>query len=101
MNHRATPDPDDPVLAKRARISRLSELGQRLGYLLFGVAIVVFLVGFSIGYTDALVTVIVAALVVGSLVLAPAIVFGYGVRAADREDRERASGSDPGSGRRH
>jgi hypothetical protein len=31
----------------------------------------------------------VVALVAGSLVLAPAIVVGYAVRAADRDDRDR------------
>ena len=34
--------------------------------------------------------VIVVAIVAGSLVLAPAIVFGYAVKAADRDDREQA-----------
>jgi hypothetical protein len=38
------------------------------------------------------VTAVVAALGLGSAVLAPAIVVGYGVRAADREDRERHAG---------
>jgi len=81
------PEPD-PVLARRARIARLTELGQRIGYALFGLAIVVFVIGFVVGYSDFLVTVIVASLGVGSVVLAPAIVFGYAVKAAEREDRE-------------
>lgn len=80
-------DPD-PVLVRRARIARLCELGQRVGYGLFGIAIVVFVIGFVTGYSDLLVAVIVACLAFGSLVLAPAIVFGYGVKAAEREDRE-------------
>ena len=78
----------DPVRAKRARIARLTDLGQRIGYGLFGLAIVVFVIGFAVGYSDLLVTVIVASLGIGSLVLAPAIVFGYAVKAAEREDRE-------------
>lgn len=78
----------DPVRVRRARIARLTEWGQRVGYGLFGLAIVVFVVGFIVGYSDLLVTVIVASLGVGSLVLAPAIVFGYAVKAAEREDRE-------------
>jgi hypothetical protein len=78
----------DPVLARRARIAKLVEIGQRLGYGLFGLAIVLFVVGFVAGYSGPLVAVIVASLVVGSLVLAPAIVFGYAVKAAEREDRE-------------
>ena len=76
------------MLARRARIARLTELGQRIGYGLFGLAIVLFFVGFLGGYSDVLVTSIVASLGVGSVVLAPAIVFGYAVKAADREDRE-------------
>jgi hypothetical protein len=79
---------DDPVLRKRARIARLTEIGQRVGYSLFGLAIVLFIVGFIGGYSDLLVTAIVVSLGVGSLVLAPAIVFGYAVKAAEREDRE-------------
>lgn len=81
------PEPD-PVLARRARIARLTELGQRIGYSLFGIAIVVFVIGFVVGYSDFLVAVIVTSLGVGSVVLAPAIVFGYAVKAAEREDRE-------------
>ena len=81
------PEPD-PVLVRRARIARLTELGQRVGYALFGVAIVVFIIGFVVGYSDVLVAIIVTSLGVGSVVLAPAIVFGYAVKAAEREDRE-------------
>ena len=77
----------DPVLVRRARISRLVDVGQRVGYGLFGLALVLFFVGFVAGFTTTTTTVIVAALVVGSLVLAPAIVFGYAVKAADRDDR--------------
>jgi hypothetical protein len=79
---------DETVLARRARISQLVTLGQRLGYSLFLVAIVGFGIGFATRFGDGLVAVIVASLVVGSLVLAPAIVFGYGVKAAERDDRE-------------
>ncbi|MCU1353753.1 MAG: hypothetical protein JWM05_2962 [Acidimicrobiales bacterium] len=78
----------DPVLAKRARIARLVSLGQRVGYLLFLLSVVLFFVGITVGLTGALVTLIVGAIVVGSLVLAPAIVFGYAVKAAERDDRE-------------
>ena len=79
----------DPVLARRDRIRSLVALGNRLGYGLFGLAIVLFAVGFAAGFDGWVGTTIVACLVVGSIVLAPAIVFGYAVRAAEREDRER------------
>ena len=80
---------DDPVLERRRRIARLVRIGQRSGYGLFGVAIVLFVVGLFAGYGGIVGGGIVAALVVGSIVLAPAIVFGYAVRAAEREDREQ------------
>jgi len=84
-----TTAPGDPTLAKRARIARLVELGQRVGYSLFGIAIVTFVVGFLVGFDGPVRTVIVASIVIGSLILAPAIVFGYGVKAAERDDRAR------------
>jgi hypothetical protein len=78
----------DPVLDRRRRIAGLVDLGKRVGYGLFLVAIVLFFVGLAAGYNGAITGVIIAALVVGSVVLAPAIVFGYAVKAAEREDRE-------------
>lgn len=84
-----TEAPRDPTLAKRARIAHLVELGQRVGYSLFGIAIVAFVLGFAAGFDGVVRTVIVASLVAGSIILAPAIVFGYGVKAAERDDRAR------------
>ena len=85
----ASPAQGDPVLERRRRIARLVQLGQRVGYGLFGVAIVLFVVGLVIGFGGAVTPGVVASLVVGSIVLAPAIVFGYAVKAAEREDREQ------------
>lgn len=77
----------DPVLDRRRRIARLVEVGQRAGYGAFGLAIVGFFVGLAVGF-GRVSGVIVTLIVVGSLVLAPAIVFGYAVKAAERQDRE-------------
>jgi len=79
----------DPVRERRARIARIVVLGQRVGYGLFTVAIVGFVIGFIVGFDGGFVGVIVGCLLVGSAVLAPAIVFGYAVKAAERDDRER------------
>ena len=79
----------DPVRARRARIARGVELGQRVGYSLFGLAVVGFVIGFAVGFDGPFVALVVACLIVGSVVLAPAIVLGYAVKAAEREDRER------------
>ena len=87
----------DEVLARRARIKRLVDLGQRVGYGLFGVAIVGFFLGLLVDFTDPLVSVIVISMVVGSVILAPAIVFGYGVKAAEREDAEQGRPTNKGN----
>ena len=82
---------DDPVRARRTRIDRASRLGQRVGYGCYAVSVVAFFVGFATGYSTALVTLIVAALAVGSITLLPSIILGYAVKAAEREDRERGA----------
>jgi hypothetical protein len=82
----------DPVLVRRRQMARAAELAQRIGYALFGLAVVLFVIGFAVGLTGGMVAAILVALGVGSVLLAPAIVVGYAVKAADREDRERGLG---------
>lgn len=69
-------------------MARASLLANRIGYLFFAVAVAVFIIGFAVGFTGAIVAVVVTALVVGSLLLAPAIVLGYAIKAAERDDRD-------------
>lgn len=82
------PDGSDPVRRRRRRIARIAEVAQRGGYALFGIAIVAFVVAFAVGFNSGWVTLIVACLVAGSILLAPAIVAGYAVKAAERDDLE-------------
>lgn len=76
----------DDLAARRRRIAQLTVAGQRLGYLLYLAAGALFFTGFATSFRGPLVTAIITCLVVGSIVLAPAIIFSYAVRAADRED---------------
>jgi hypothetical protein len=88
--------PADPVLVRRRQWARFAELGQRAGYGLYGLALGLFFLAMALDLPEGVVNVIVVALILGSVVLAPAIVVGYGVKAADREDRERGiKGSKP------
>ena len=73
---------------RRARIARAASTAQRIGYLLFALAVVMFFIGFFAGFTDGLVTAIVILMAIGSALLAPAIVAGYAVKAAERDDLE-------------
>ena len=82
---------DDPVIRRRARIARWVGLGKRVGYGLLLLAVVAFVVAAIAGFPTAVVTVTVVALVAACVVLPVPIVLGYGLRAAEREDREAAA----------
>ncbi|HEY3239525.1 MAG TPA: hypothetical protein VGL92_08180 [Acidimicrobiia bacterium] len=77
----------DPVAARRERIGRLAAAGRKLGFALYGLALTVAAVGLATTFSGAVAATSTACLVAGSLLLAPAIVVGYGVRAAERDDR--------------
>jgi hypothetical protein len=63
-------------------------IGQRIGYALFGLAVVAFFVGFATGFHSGVVHLIELFLLIGSIVLAPSIVLAYAVKAAERDDAE-------------
>ena len=76
----------DPVRARRAQMARAAGLGKRIGYGFLAFAVVVFFVALAASFPKALVTLVVVDLAAASVLLLPAIVIGYGVRAAERED---------------
>ncbi|MEZ5269051.1 MAG: hypothetical protein R2789_10985 [Microthrixaceae bacterium] len=79
---------NDPVLERRAKLLKLTALGQRIGYSCFGLAMVLFVVALLTQRLPSwLVTSIVVLMVAGSVVLLPAIILSYGAKAADKEDR--------------
>lgn len=79
--------PPDPILARRAQMGRLARTGKRIGYSLWLVAILTFAVGMATTFKPVMTTIVIGCLAVGSALLAPSIVVAYGVRAADREER--------------
>jgi hypothetical protein len=93
----------DPVAARRARIARWVGLAKRIGYGLLLLAVVAFVVAAVAGFPTWAVTVTVVALVGACIVLPVPIILGYGLRAAEREDREdaaRRAGREPPSAQR-
>lgn len=84
----SAPAADDPILVKRARMSRLASTGIRVGLGLFAVASLLFFWSVATEFTPAVATATAACLLIGSAVLAPAMVLKYTVKAADRADRD-------------
>lgn len=81
--------PADPVRARRAQVAKYALLANRIGYLLYAATITCFVFAFALGFNGTMVGLMTFGLVTGSILLAPSIVLGYAVKAAEREDRER------------
>lgn len=79
---------DDPVRRRRELIAKWNRRATSLGYLLYVLCSVAFVWAFATNFDGVIVDVIIATLIAGSVLLAPAIVIGYAVKAAEREDRE-------------
>ena len=75
--------------ARRAQVAKWTLLANRIGYLLVAVSIATFVIGFAIGFSGAVAAIVIVSMVAGFVLLAPSIVLGYAVKAAERDDRER------------
>lgn len=81
--------PVDPVRERRARIARFVSIAQRVGYAALLVAIIGFALGLSSDFPSWTVVLTIGALATAIVVLPIPMVLGYGIRAAEREDRQR------------
>jgi hypothetical protein len=79
---------NDPVRSRRQKISRVNNAVNRLGYLLWGIAMACFVTAFIVGFKGLLVDMVIACIIAGSILLAPSIIIGYAVKAAERDDLE-------------
>ena len=90
MTPPSSPPPStDPVRARREQVARWTLLANRVGYLVLALAITLFVLAFLFGFTSTMATLIIISLVISFVLLAPSIVLGYAVKAAEREDVER------------
>jgi len=85
---RADPAPVDPVRVRRAQIAKWTLLANRVGYLFVALAMALFFMAFAFGFTATMATLVIVAFVIGCALLAPSIIVGYAVKAAERDDRE-------------
>ncbi len=80
---------DDPVRRRRAQVAHWTLLANRIGYLVLALAMTLFVLAFVFGFSSTMATLVVVSLVVSFVLLAPSIVLGYAVKAAERDDAER------------
>ena len=88
-NPSVTPEENDPVRARRAQVAKWTLLANRIGYLFVALAMALFVIAFAVGFSPTLATAVIVTFVIGCVLLAPSIIVGYAVKAAEREDRER------------
>lgn len=77
----------DPVKARRNKLARWVKIGQRVGYLCLLAGFVAFVIGFSRGFTPAMVVVVEVFMAIASVLLIPTIVLHHGIRAAEKDER--------------
>jgi hypothetical protein len=70
-------------------VARWTLFANRLGYVLLAVAVALFFVALIVGFSATMAGLVIAVLVAALVLLAPSIVLGYAVKAAEREDRQR------------
>lgn len=80
--------PVDAVRVRRARVAKWTLLANRVGYLFVALAMALFFMAFVFSFNSTMATLIIVSLVIGCVLLAPSIVLGYAVKAAERDDVE-------------
>lgn len=78
---------DDPVLAKRERIRSQVKLGKQVGYSLMTISIVLAILFFPLNWPALLITSMVT-FTLSCIILPLPIIFGYGIKSAEKEDRK-------------
>lgn len=80
------PPTDDPVRRRRQQVARWTLLANRVGYLVLALSMSLFVIAFAVGFSATMASLVVVCLVVSFALLAPSIVLGYAVKAAERDD---------------
>ena len=83
----STPQTPDPIRRRRNIFAKWTKRANRCGYLALGVSIVTVAIGLIDTFSPLIGRIATAGLVIGSILLAPAIVLGYAIKSAEKEDR--------------
>lgn len=82
-----SPTAPDRVRERRAQVAKWVLLANRVGYLCWAVSLAVFFIGFGLGFSAAVSVTVITTLLIGAALLAPSIILGYAVKAAEKDDR--------------
>ena len=83
-----TPPSDDPIRRRRRQVAKWTLLANRVGYLVLALAVTLFVMAFVFGFSSTMATLVIICLLISFALLAPSIILGYAVKAAEREDLE-------------
>jgi len=70
-------------------VARWTLLANRVGYLVLALAMALFVIAFVVGFSSVMASLVIASMLLSFVLLAPSIVLGYAVKAAERDDVER------------
>ncbi|MBU40248.1 MAG: hypothetical protein QGF06_00165 [Acidimicrobiales bacterium] len=80
----------ESLAMRRERASLIANTGRRIGYSIFFLSLIIFVIGFTVEFNNLVAKTLTVLLIVGSIVLAPSILLHYAVRGAEREEKEQS-----------
>ena len=89
--------PSDPVTDARPpirfgpaepRSPKWTLIANRVGYLFVALAMALFFMAFVFDFNATMATLIIVSFIIGCALLAPSIILGYAIKAAERDDVE-------------
>ena len=74
------------MVVRRRQLRKLAQAGTRAGWAFIALATAAFFTGVVAGFNQGIASIVTAALMLATIVMVPAIILGYGVTKAERED---------------
>lgn len=88
MTNEETSSIEDPVLVQREKIRRRVTLGKRVGYSLMSISVISMFLCIPLKWPAYLTITSMVTLVLACVILPLPIIFGYAIKAAEKEDRK-------------
>ncbi len=88
MDSQAPNQPADPILLRREIIRARVKLGKRVGYSLMTISIIAMFLCIPFGWPAFLTITSMVTFTLSCIVLPLPIIFGYAIKAAEKEDRK-------------